>query len=57
MLKSSSYDFPVSESRFNDLVKKGKDGQYRYCFVDKTDYIREIINNERRILLPRKSVV
>lgn len=42
--------FPVSESSFEELVKK-ENGQYIYHFVDKTLFIKEILENPRRVSL------
>ncbi len=40
--------FPVSESSFAELVKK-ENGQHMYHFVDKTLFIKEILEKPRRI--------
>ena len=42
--------FPVSESSFEELVKK-EQGEYLYYFVDKTLFIKAILENPRRVSL------
>ena len=42
--------FPVSESSFEELVKK-EQGDYIYYFVDKTLFIQDILENPRRVTL------
>ncbi len=42
--------FPVSESSFKELVKK-ENGEHIYHFVDKTLFIKEILENPRRVSL------
>ena len=42
--------FPVSESIFEKLVKK-EQGEYLYYFVDKTLFIKSILENSGRVML------
>ena len=42
--------FPVSESSFAELVRK-ENGQYFYYFVDKTLFIKDILQKPRRVYL------
>ena len=49
-MKCTKRHFPVSESSFKELVKK-EQGEYLYHFVDKTLFIRDILENPRRVSL------